>query len=122
MSGRYLAVIVLVGVIAAIHYFVPVTTVRLRDVWAGAFLTALLWLAASSAFSWYLAEMADLSIHGSIATVVTFLFWVYTSAVIFFVRCGVYRRLGASPGEGVCLALKLQETYADRVSGCPGRV
>ena len=83
MPGRYLAVIVLVGVIAAIHYFVPATTIRLRDVWAGAFLTALLWLAASSAFSWYLAEMADLSIHGSIATVVTFLFWVYTSAVIF---------------------------------------
>ena len=56
---------------------------RLRDVWPGAVLTTILWFAALSGFSWYLAELANLTIHGSIATVVTFLFWVYISAAIF---------------------------------------
>ena len=75
--------IVLVVVIVAVHYFVPATSVRLRDVWPGAVLTAVLWFAALSGFSWYLAEMVNVSIHGSITTVVTFLFWVYISAAIF---------------------------------------
>ena len=45
--------------------------------------TGLLWQLGLTGFSWYLREVSDLSLHGSIATVVTFLFWVYTSAVIF---------------------------------------
>ena len=83
LPSSYPVAIVLVVVIAAVHYFVPATSVRLRDVWPGAVLTAILWFATLSGFSWYLAEMANLSIHGSIATVVTFLFWVYISAAIF---------------------------------------
>lgn len=46
-------------------------------------LTGILWHVGLTGFSWYLTEVADPSIHGSIATVVTFLFWVYVSAVIF---------------------------------------
>jgi len=82
-SSRYPATIVLIVVVALVHHFVPAAKVRFRDVWLGAVLTGLLWHVALAGFSWYLAEWADLSIHGSIATVVTFLFWVYISAVIF---------------------------------------
>ena len=82
-SSRYPATIVLIVVVALVHHFVPAAKVRLRDVWLGAVLTGVLWHMALAGFSWYLAEWADLSIHGSIATVVTFLFWVYISAVIF---------------------------------------
>ena len=82
-SSRYPATIALVVVVALVHHFVPAEKVRFRDVWLGAALTGVLWHAALTGFSWYLSEWADLSIHGSIATVVTFLFWVYVSAVIF---------------------------------------
>ena len=69
--------------VAGVHYFVPATKVRLRDVWPGAILTGLLWHAAVVGFSWYLAEFANLTVHGSLTTVMTFLFWVYVSAVVF---------------------------------------
>ena len=66
-----------------IHYFVPAAKIRLRDVWVGSILTGLLWQLVLNVFSWYLAEIANLTVHGSIATVVTFLLWIYVSAVIF---------------------------------------
>jgi len=73
---------VFVVIVGMTFYFVPNTKVRLRDVWPGAVLTALLWRVAFESFSWYLRVWAKSSIHGSIATVVWFLLWVYISAVI----------------------------------------
>jgi len=71
-----------VVVVGMIFYFVPNTKVRLRDVWPGAVLTALLWRGAFEGFSYYVREWARASVHGSIATVVWFLIWIYISAVI----------------------------------------
>ena len=82
-ASRYPATVVLIVVVAFVHHFVPAEKVRFRDVWMGAVATGVLWHVAVVGFSWYLADFADLSVHGSIATVVTFLFWVYISAVIF---------------------------------------
>jgi len=81
-SSRYPATVALIVVVALVHHFVPAEKVRFRDVWMGAIATGVLWHVAVLAFSWYLAELADLSVHGSIATVVTFLFWVYISVYI----------------------------------------
>ena len=83
VSGKLPATAAVTLVAGLLYYFVPNTRVRFRDVWVGAVLTGLLWHAALAAFSWYLREWADLTIHGSIATVVTFLLWVYICAVIF---------------------------------------
>ena len=69
-------------IVGLIFYFVPNTKVRFRDVWPGAFATAFLWRGAYEAFSWYVRSHAQASFHGSIATVVWFLIWIYTSAVI----------------------------------------
>ena len=69
-------------IVGLIFYFVPNTPVRLRDVWPGAVLTALLWRGAFEGFSWYVRSWARASVHGSVATVVFFLIWIYISAVI----------------------------------------
>ena len=46
-------------------------------------LVGVLWRGAFSAFSWYASDLARWNIvHGSIAAVVVFLFWVYICAVI----------------------------------------
>ncbi len=82
-SSRVPATMVVIVVVALIHYFVPAVKVQLRDVWIGAIVTGVLWHLALAGFSWYIAESANLSIHGSLTTVVTFLLWVYVSAVIF---------------------------------------
>ena len=68
--------------VGLVFYFVPNAKVRFRDVWVGAVLTGLLWRARSrsSRATWAICRASAL--HGSIAAVVVFLFWVYVSAVI----------------------------------------
>jgi len=66
-----------------IYYFVPNTNkVRFRDVWPGAIVAGLLWRAALSGFSWYVRDLSRFNVHGTIASVVVFLLWVYVSSVV----------------------------------------
>jgi membrane protein len=79
---RWATTITFILVVGLIFYFVPNAKVRFRDVWVGAVLTGLLWRGALAGFSWYVRDLTRFSVHGSIALVVVFLFWVFTSAVI----------------------------------------
>jgi membrane protein len=84
VGSRWASTLLLILVVGLIFYYVPNAKVRFRDVWVGAVLTGLLWKGALVGFQWYLRDMTRLTlIHGSIAVVVVFLFWVYVSAVIF---------------------------------------
>ena len=69
-------------VVGLVYYFIPNAPVRLRDVWWGAIVAGLLWQAAFAGFAWYVRDLSRFSVHGSVAAVVVFLFWVYVSAVI----------------------------------------
>jgi membrane protein len=69
-------------VVGLVFYFVPNAKVRFRDVWVGAVVTGLLWRGALAGFSIYVRDLSRFSVHGSIAAVVVFLVWVYTSAII----------------------------------------
>ena len=83
LAIRWASTVVFILVVGLIFYFVPNAKVRFRDVWVGAVLTGLLWRGALFAFSWYVRDMSRFShIHGSIAAVVVFLVWVYTTAVL----------------------------------------
>jgi membrane protein len=80
---RYGATLLLTVGIGLIYYFVPNTKVRFRDVWPGAVVTGFLWQVALEGFSFYLRDMSRFNlVHGSIAAVVVFLVWVYTSSAI----------------------------------------
>jgi membrane protein len=81
---RSASTVLFIVVVGLIYYFVPNAKVRFRDVWVGAVVTGLAWRVALFGFSWYLRiNMSRLShIHGSIAAVVVFLVWIYTSAVL----------------------------------------
>lgn len=79
---RLATALTFVFVVGLVFYFVPNAKVRFRDVWMGAVLTGLLWKGALEGFSLYLRDMSRFNVHGSIAAVVAFLLWVYTSAVI----------------------------------------
>jgi membrane protein len=79
---RWTTTILFILVVGLIFYFVPNAKVRFRDVWVGAVLTGLLWRGALAGFSGYVRDLSRFSVHGSIAAVVVFLVWVYTSAII----------------------------------------
>jgi membrane protein len=80
---RYAATVMLIVVVGLIYFYVPNTRVRFRDVWPGAILTGVLWRLALEGFSFYVRDMSRFNlVHGSIAAVIVFLVWVYTSAVV----------------------------------------
>jgi membrane protein len=82
-TAAYGATVLLIVCVGLLFYFIPNTQMRFRHVWPGAIVTGLLWRGALSAFSWYARDLASWNkVHGSIAAVVVFLFWVYVSAVI----------------------------------------
>jgi membrane protein len=81
-AGRQAFMPSLILAIGLVYYFVPNTKVRLRDVWFGAILAAVLWRLALAGFSWYLGSLARFDVHGQAGTIVAFLVWVYLSAVI----------------------------------------
>lgn len=83
LAVKWASTITFILVVGLVFYFVPNAHVRFRDVWVGAVVTGLAWRGALSGFSWYVRDMERFSVHGSIAAVVVFLFWVYISAVIF---------------------------------------
>ena len=81
-ASRYAFMAATVVGIGLIYFFLPNTKVRLRDVWFGAVLAALLWHGALAGFSWYLGTFGRASVNGTIGAVIAFLVWVYLSAVI----------------------------------------
>jgi membrane protein len=83
VTADYGATMLLIVCVGLVFYFIPNTTMRFRHVWPGAILTGLLFRGALSGFSWYARDLATWNqVHGSIAAVVVFLFWVYICAVI----------------------------------------
>jgi membrane protein len=80
---RYALLLLPALVFGLIYYFVPNVKVAVRDVWLGGLITGLLWDAGFRGFSLFIRDVSRFSrIHGSIATVIVFLIWVYFSAVI----------------------------------------
>ena len=81
-ASRYAFMASTVVAIGLIYFFLPNTKVRLRDVWFGAVLAALLWHGALAGFAWYLGTFGRASVNGTIGAVIAFLVWVYLSSVI----------------------------------------
>ena len=79
---RTASTILFILIVGLVFYFVPNAKVRFRDVWVGAVLTGLLWRLAFAGFSLYVRDVSRFNVHGSIAAVVVFLFWIFLSAVI----------------------------------------
>lgn len=102
--ARWASTLLFIMVTGLIFYFVPNTNkVRFRDVWPGAIIAGLLWRGALAGFKWYVRDLSRFSVHGTIASVVVFLLWMYVSAVILLygveltVAYAQIRRLSRQP-------------------------
>jgi membrane protein len=84
LTVRYATSLLPSVVFGLIYYFVPnVSGILVKDVWLGALITGLLWDMGLKGFSWFVRDTTRWTpIHGSIATVVMFMIWIYISAVI----------------------------------------
>ena len=62
----------------------PDTTVRWRDVWLGAAITSVLFVAGKFVIGLYLGHATVASPYGAASSLVVILVWVYYSAQIFY--------------------------------------
>ena len=76
------------SVTAFLYYFGPYRRQRWRFVWPGAILATVLWLLATSAFAWYVRNVAHYNVmYGSVGVVVALLVWMYLIAAIAMIGC-----------------------------------
>ena len=106
-----------------LYWFVPATTVRLRDVWPGALFAAFAFEAMKVGFTVYLNNFSNYDlVYGSLGAVIAFLFWVYLSANTMLlgaeiaaeyprVRRGDYDTAGEKPSK------TLEERVRETVRG-----
>lgn len=72
------------GLFALIFKLVPDVLIRWSDVWAGAFVTALLFTIGKSLLGFYLGRASIGSSYGAAGSLVVLVVWVYYSAQILF--------------------------------------
>ena len=74
--------VVVIAVFAMIFKILPNAVIRWRDVWIGAFLTAVLFLIGKLALGIYLGSGTASSAYGAASSLITLLLWVYYSSQI----------------------------------------
>ncbi len=73
---------------AILFYFGPYRKQKWNDVWAGAFLSTILWLVTTLCFSWYVRHITNYNLlYGSIGTGIALLIWMYLLAIIALFGC-----------------------------------
>lgn len=89
VSSRYIiALACVVLVTGLLYYFGPYRSMKLRNVWPGAFLATALWALATTGFGWYVRNLANYNVmYGSIAAVIVMLVWMYLLAIICLFGC-----------------------------------
>ncbi len=100
-GARYTLAFITSGLVACIlYYFGPYRSQRWRFVWRGAVLTSVLWLAATSGFTWYVRHIANYNVmYGSVGAGIALLVWMYIMAVVSLIGCefnAEYERAAAS--------------------------
>jgi membrane protein len=102
-----LSFIIITVLFAMIYRLLPDVKLEWKDVWTGAVVTSLLFVAGKSLIGLYLGRTGVASAYGAAGSLVVVLLWVYYSSLIFFfgavftrVHSRQYRHSRAQPEEG----------------------
>lgn len=80
--------VIIFGIIATLFAFIfkalPDAKVQWKDVWVGAAVTTLLFLAGKFLISYYLMHNSNVSAYGAAGSLIIILLWVYYSAIILY--------------------------------------
>jgi membrane protein len=70
------------------YYLGPNSPKRLRSVWPGAILATVLWWLTTTAFGYYVRNIANYNfLYGSIGAVIALLVWMYLLSIIALIGC-----------------------------------
>ena len=88
-------------VIAMIFKYLPDALIGWRDVWLGAFVTALLFVGGKFLIGLYLGRAGIGSAFGAAGSVVVFMVWVYYAGLIFFFGAAITHTVARHRGERI---------------------
>ncbi|MEO7203208.1 MAG: YihY/virulence factor BrkB family protein [Candidatus Tumulicola sp.] len=81
-ANQIVTFIVLAVAFAAIYKVLPDVSIGWRDVWIGALVTALLFLAGEALIALYLSRTAVASAYGAAGSLLAMLLWIYYSSIV----------------------------------------
>ncbi len=84
MLNFFISLFVVTALFALLFKYVPVAVIASKDVWLGAFVTALLFTIGKTFIGLYLGNGSVTNHFGAAGALVVILLWVYYSAQIFF--------------------------------------
>jgi membrane protein len=93
---------------ALIYRVLPDVKIGWRDVWAGAAVTALLFVIGKYLLSFYLSFQSTGSAYGAAGSLMVFLIWIYYSAQIFFFGAEFTQVYARRYGRGIVPDKKAQ--------------
>ena len=77
-------------VTAMLYHFGPNCLSRSAGVWPGAAVATALWFLVTSAFAWYVRNIANYNVlYGSVGAVIALLVWMYVLAVVVLIGCEI---------------------------------
>lgn len=110
---------------AAIFKFLPDARIRWREVWTGAFVTAVLFVVGKFGIGFYLGQSNPGSAYGAAGSLAIILLWMYLSAMILLIGAEFTqvwaRRLGKriEPSKGAVRMIRTTATEIRRNDGTP---
>ena len=89
MAVRYLVSLgALAFTMLLLYKLAPARPQAWNYLWPGAIISTVLWIAATTMFSWYVRNIADYSLfYGSIGAVIALLLWMYLLSLITLYGC-----------------------------------
>jgi membrane protein len=107
------SVLVLTALFAMIFRYLPDARVAWRDVWLGAFITTILFVAGKTFIGLYLGHSGVASAYGAAGSLAVLLVWLYYSAQIFLYGAEVTSVIAMRSGRGVT-----PTAHAEKVPAC----
>jgi membrane protein len=106
------------AVLAMIYKILPDVGLAWRDVWAGAFVSAILFVIGQAGISWYIAVAGVGSAYGAAGSILVILIWIYYSAITLLVGAEFTNVLARTAATTVPAAIRLT---TDRPAGTDPR-
>ena len=96
-----LSLVVITALFGVIFKVLPDVIVEWQDVWIGAAITAVLFIAGRYIIAFYLAYTAPASVYGAAGSLVLILLWVYYSSLILFFGAALTKARVLASGKPV---------------------
>jgi membrane protein len=111
-----LSLVVVTVLFAVIFKVLPDAVVDWDDVWFGATVTAILFIAGRYVIAFYLAHAAPASTYGAAGSLVLILLWVYYSALILFFGAALTKARVLASGKPIvprAMAVRIREEIVE---------